>query len=336
MVAHRAGILESLAQLVNMQGYGLEVSPYFQPVLGKDAYNVRYTDCIDNETIVQKASQNPGLNGAVVPKIDFVWQPGKTLKQCMNDHESFDFVIASHVMEHVPNTLGWLNEILETLKVGGRVALFLPNRKFNNDFHRKDTDFAQLLQWWIEQPIVPTVGQVLDFMSNSLSITAEDIVDWTKPEDVVRLKPHYSRSDIISTGVALYNDSPYIDAHCTVWTPESFRSVFREVESAGLIGAKVIDVVDDTVEFLVVLEKTGDPALTPPAKKSSGVGHSTGSVNLEGIEHRLGVMHHDLSFLIDRVHEAAGSTYRQEGLMQAAAQAQEQHRRRGWFARLFQ
>lgn len=42
----------------------------------------------------------------------------------------FNWTVSSHVMEHVPDPIGWLSEIFEVLKPGAVLSLALPDKKF--------------------------------------------------------------------------------------------------------------------------------------------------------------------------------------------------------------
>lgn len=318
MVQHSQGILNSLSNSIDMSGYGLEVSPYYEPCISKSSHNVVYTDYLDNDAIQAKALENPELNGKIVPLIDFVWEPEKRLMQCMHSDRKFEYIVASHVMEHVANPLGWLRELLSALNIGGRVALFLPDRRFTSDYLRNESNFGQLLQWWIEQPSSPTIGQVLDFMSHGLSLTHDTAVKWNDPEHTANLPLHYTFTDMINTGTALYNDRPYIDVHCTVWTSESFARVFKQVEDSGIIGVRLVDVISDEGEFLAILEKVAEPAFVPVALKTSSIHAGNGQHQvLESIDHKIDILRHDLTHLIQKTHEATGTINRSEELIRA-------------------
>ena len=101
-----------------MGGTWLEIAPYFYPLLDRAKHDVRYVDCIDNDTIAKKAAENPGAIGRKIPHIDWVWTQGKTLRSCIPADTMFDYGVATHVMEHVPDTVGWLNQILEVMRDG--------------------------------------------------------------------------------------------------------------------------------------------------------------------------------------------------------------------------
>lgn len=59
--------------------------------------------------------------------------------------ENYDFIIASHCLEHCSNTLKTVNEWLRVVKKGGAILLVLPDRRFTFDRNRPITAFEHLL-----------------------------------------------------------------------------------------------------------------------------------------------------------------------------------------------
>lgn len=59
---------------------------------------------------------------------------------------SYDFVLASHVLEHTANPLQALKEWNRVLRRGGALFIAVPNRKFTFDHRRPVTPFAHLLE----------------------------------------------------------------------------------------------------------------------------------------------------------------------------------------------
>jgi len=237
---------------------GLEIAPYFNPMVDRSKYDVFYVDCIDNDEIQRKAGENPGAVGCYVPRIDAVWVPGKRLADCVGGRK-FAYAVASHVMEHVPNPLGWLNEILECVEVGGRVAIMLPMRTKSMDYYRQNTTFGQVVGWSIEKPSLPTPTQVMDFLSQSFFHTGEPVIEGQMPrfEDAVR---HYSDKDAVNYANFVWNEKHYLDVHCSTWTPESFKEIFGRLRDVGLLHCEVIGPFTGfagatEAEFLAFLEK---------------------------------------------------------------------------------
>ncbi|GGZ21488.1 MULTISPECIES: methyltransferase domain-containing protein [Asticcacaulis] len=305
MVGHSKSITDITFSYLNLNGLGLEISPYFDPVMRKGDYKVHYTDYIGTEEIRAKAALNPGLAGRDVPEIDFVWQPGKPLASCKPKKAKYDYAVASHVLEHVPNPAGWLNEVLSVVKVGGHVALFLPDRRWSSDFFRKNTQVYQILQWWIEQPPVPTPGQILDFMINSFALVHGMNADWDPdigPESPQRAYPD---SEAISTTISRYQSGEYLDIHCTVWTSDTIENIFDRLKDLGILNAEVVNLTSDKGEFMVMLKKLGEPKRLPPQTKSYAAPivdapqpTELASAGDPHINHQLGILRHDLGFLI--------------------------------------
>ncbi|WP_044156709.1 class I SAM-dependent methyltransferase, partial [Escherichia coli] len=58
------------------------------------------------------------------------------LKEITKEVGEFDLIVASHVIEHVPDLIGWLKDAISVLKVGGTLALVVPDKRFTFDILR--------------------------------------------------------------------------------------------------------------------------------------------------------------------------------------------------------
>jgi predicted SAM-dependent methyltransferase len=58
--------------------------------------------------------------------------------------EKYDFLIASHCLEHCANTLKTVEEWLRVIKKGGAILLILPDKRFTFDNKRSVTSFKHL------------------------------------------------------------------------------------------------------------------------------------------------------------------------------------------------
>lgn len=104
---------------------GLEIGPLDKAVVKRiDERQIFYAD-YTNKAALQRASHNdPNVNIEAIPEIDFVIAP-------LPDElpRRFDYIVASHVGEHVPDFLGWLKTLFGWLRPGGTVILALPDRR---------------------------------------------------------------------------------------------------------------------------------------------------------------------------------------------------------------
>lgn len=60
--------------------------------------------------------------------------------------ETYDFVLASHCLEHVANPLGALKEWLRVLRGNGSILLVLPDKNGTFDHRRPTTSFSHLMR----------------------------------------------------------------------------------------------------------------------------------------------------------------------------------------------
>jgi hypothetical protein len=222
-----------------------------------------YTDYLSNEEMIEKAKSNPRTAQKTIPKIDFVWAPGSNLLELIPQGRLFDFALAAHVLEHVPNPVGWLNQIFETMENGATLRIILPDRRQSMDYFRRETSLAQLIGYWLERPSVPTPFQVADFMLGCLDgRSCNDMA----LGDVPNNRPFYPAVDAVSTAEFVYNERMYIDAHCTVWTPDHFHEVIGRLVELEIMNVAIVPVRSSKLEFVVDLIKKGEPKRLPSTK----------------------------------------------------------------------
>lgn len=107
---------------------GTEIGPGASPVPGLDPPPV-YVDCFKSF-------------GAVPNVADYY---GHALALPFHDH-ALDYVIASHVLEHVANPVAALAEWYRVVRPGGIIYLVVPNRRATWDHPRALTPVAHLLE----------------------------------------------------------------------------------------------------------------------------------------------------------------------------------------------
>lgn len=254
---------------MDTSGRGIEIAPYFYPMILKTEMDVRYVDCVCTEELRAKAAKNPEAVGREVPEVDYVWTPGKPLRDCIGQTEFFDYAIASHVLEHVPNPIGWLNEILSVLKIGAKFAIVLPDKRASGDCLRNETTAAQLMGWWMEQRHIPTPGQIFDFLAHSVERIDGEPFAFPGPFPSGDLKRSYSDHDALNFMTWSYTKSAYLDVHCTVWTPDFFTATMRQLVDIGVLNVSISEPMSQPTEFAVHFTKRGEPAIPAPPPKEN-------------------------------------------------------------------
>jgi 2-polyprenyl-3-methyl-5-hydroxy-6-metoxy-1,4-benzoquinol methylase len=216
---------------------GLELGPLTSPVVAKEHGNVRYLDHMSRAELRKKYKDEPVDLDAIVP-IDYVLS--KNGLEASVDGEKFDYVVASHVIEHIPDMAGWLKEVATVLKPGGVLSLAIPDKRFTFDINRQVSTPSQIIGAYIDGLKKPTSAMLYDF-----AVEYVDKVDSTKafvdPTYYLKTGKKHRWTEEEAYNMCQKNKKPseYIDCHCLVFTPASFVSAIKGLISLGLFDYEI-------------------------------------------------------------------------------------------------
>ncbi|MEJ0047477.1 MAG: methyltransferase domain-containing protein [Rhodospirillales bacterium] len=151
---------------------GLEIGALATPLLRPPDANIRFVDHADQATLQAEYADDPAVPTDQIVAVDAVWGE-RTLAECFPG-ERFDYVIACHVIEHVPNLIGWLAEIAAVLRPNGRLILAVPDRRYTYDLLRRETTLSDLIDHHFRAARRPTPGQVFDCKANVVAFDHTD------------------------------------------------------------------------------------------------------------------------------------------------------------------
>lgn len=263
------------------KGRGLELGPLFSPLVSKQEAKISYLDHVSTEDLKKKYDAHP-IKGYPVPlesitPIDYVLE-NNSLKQTLRG-KKFDYVIASHVMEHIPDLVSWLADVESILNEGGVLSLVIPDKRFTFDVLRDESRPADVIGAYLDKYNRASSVAMYDYMSNFRhNVVAAEA--WQNPyADYSKNKKNTIQR---AYEVCLDNIVPgnYVDAHCFVFTPYSFFEVVRSLVKHDLFGYEVAyfeDTPENQLEFYVSLRKVKQssrarklrslPRLPKPAEK---------------------------------------------------------------------
>jgi len=121
-----------------LKGSGIEIGALNNPLEVKDA-KVLYVDYLEHEALIKS---NPETRDAEIRKPD-INADAEDLS--VIESGSQDFVILSHVLEHLPNPLKALKEIHRVLRNGGIFYLSVPDKRFSFDNLREVTPLLHIV-----------------------------------------------------------------------------------------------------------------------------------------------------------------------------------------------
>jgi len=234
------------------KGRGLEIGPLNRPLLPASEGRVFYADHFSTEALRKKYAGDPAVPQQDICKVDFDLSRMRLRETGRGG--SFDYVVASHVIEHVPDLIGWLGDIAAILNVGGKLALVIPDKRFTFDLFRRESTF-----WMVQEAVGrerPDIDTVLDYIANVVSADAGKL--WSDTSAAQQTRKIFSAANCVDV-VKRHAAGEYIDVHCWVFTPSSFLDLIRTtIERSGLHFRVSFFKTTPArqLEFYVQLEKT--------------------------------------------------------------------------------
>jgi SAM-dependent methyltransferase len=165
----------------------------------------------------ENAELFPELSEPTFPRPDYVVNLDADGLSAFGN-ESQDFVIASHIIEHLANPLSMLEDIYRVVRPRGLLILILPDRHVTFDRERKPTSLAHLRDEYRRQ-----VREVDD----------DHLIDF-----ILATVPDRSEASDISPGELEWHRRRSIHAH--VWDHDEFCEVLDYADAAMGIGWRKI------------------------------------------------------------------------------------------------
>jgi hypothetical protein len=206
---------------------GVEIGALHAPTVTRAEGRILYVDYLSTEAL-RETLRHPGVDPADVLEVDIVWG-AQPLAAAIG--APADYVIARHVIEHVPDPIGWLAQIRAALRPGGMLGLAIPDRRATFDACRNDTTIAELVEAHLDRRQRPSVRQIMEAAAFSAAAgeTWRPEQGRALPEPILAALPDLYRW----LEHDLSKAPRYIDVHCWVFTPASFLTL---AEALAVIG----------------------------------------------------------------------------------------------------
>jgi SAM-dependent methyltransferase len=218
-----------------LRGAGLEIGALHSPTTLPPETTVRYVDQYGLEELRATFTEVPA-DSIVAPDII---ADSHDLAPVAD--ESVDFIVASHVIEHLHNPIAALLEWHRVLRPGGLALLIVPDGRYTFDVGRPFTSLDHLL--W-------------DYANNGTELKRlNDLLH--AAECALNKYEHFDAYSAIENG-RLVIDTTY-DTHFHVWSFETFVSHLRSLIADFGLPFSVLEAASDGgFEMIVVLERATD------------------------------------------------------------------------------
>lgn len=216
------------------QGRCLEIGPLANPVVSPEVADVRYVDVVDRAGLVAHYDGNPAVDPEAIPEQHFwLTRPDgtvSTLAEAVAADAPYQHVLASHVIEHVPDMIGWLRDVAQVLTRDGALLLAIPDRRYCFDVHRAPATVGQVVQAHLDGDRTPSARAVLDHFIRAVEFSADQAWAGEQPpaqgshpiEDVRR---HLARQ----------RAGDYVDCHVWPLTPQVFAGLMDDLLALGQV-----------------------------------------------------------------------------------------------------
>ena len=252
MIFDRSTKLVGMLDLARCEG--LEIGPLDRPLVDKAQTKISYLDHASMTELKAKYASDPSVCLQRIVPLDYV-TGCKPLPETVGSRK-FDYVIASHVLEYLPDMIGFLKEVTEILRADGFLSLAIADKRYTFDCFRNDTVLADLIDAHLRHLKHPSSRQIFDHFANARHVSCTDAWSGSLLEQKApRLHPI---EDAWQKARAAAESDRYLDCHCQVFTPVSFFALLRGLFELDLVDLKVSQfwaTAPNESEFFVTLRR---------------------------------------------------------------------------------
>jgi SAM-dependent methyltransferase len=245
---------EKILHRIDRRGRGLEIGASYNPIAPKRAgFHVDVLDHMDRDALVRKYTGH-GVDLDRIEPVDYVWN-GEPYADLIGKTKYYDWIIASHVIEHTPNLIGFLNDCDRILKDTGALSLAIPDARYCFDHFRPLTGLSKIIDAHLNRHTINTPGTVAEYFLNVVSRAGR--IAWDARTSG-RFTFVHSLDETRSFLKEVMERGSYLDLHAWCFTPHSFRLILRDLFDLGLVPFKELAFFPtEGCEFFVTLGRAG-------------------------------------------------------------------------------
>lgn len=244
--------------------FGVEIGPFFNPIAPKaKGWQTTVIDYTDQNGLLDVARNHTAQvirdMASNIEFVDVVWKGEPIDEACLKiRQEGFHYLIASHVIEHTPDFIGFLRQVSNLANDNFILSLAVPDCRRTFDFFKPLSTTADALLAYRQKRAVHSPETM--FIAYAYALWVNGVGAWL-PGQTGEL----SLPDTLDEAHAKYTDylashetgtQTYVDSHCWYWTPSSFELMILELNHLGYIDFTIETLESQpSSEFLVRLKK---------------------------------------------------------------------------------
>lgn len=238
-----------LADLIDVaNGRGLEIGALDRPIITRDMGPIEYIDRAPRAELQAWYGGHGGVDPENIVEVDHIWGD-QSLLECVGGARAFDYLVASHVIEHVPDVFGWLGEIAAVLVDGGLAVLFVPDKRDTFDILRPVSASGEFIDAYLRRSRRPDVRQVFNHVYEFRELSAPELDDAAITERA---------QGALAMCRNMQATNEYIDVHAWVFTPESLLQALDLASRLDLLPFEIQTLETAQGEFLIILRRLPD------------------------------------------------------------------------------
>lgn len=239
---------------IDKNGVGIEIGPSHDPIAPKrEGYKVHVIDHASREELLGKYKEHPIVLDQV-EEVDFIWR-GQSYVELTGKPRHYDWIIASHLIEHTPDLIAFLEDCDSILKDGGVLSLVVPDKRYCFDRFRPITGLARVLDSHFAGNKIHSAGAAAEYFMNVAGKDHKLAWDADTSGDYVFLhSAQYAREMIRE----VHEKGSYLDIHNWCFVPHSFRLLLADLYALGLTRLREVQFhPTEGMEFYVTLGRHG-------------------------------------------------------------------------------
>ncbi len=250
----------------------LEIGPLNRPIFKKQEYpNCYYCDIRSTEEIKQLYFGNEYLkttgisvDTSSIVSIDYVLD--ESYAETFAQVEKFDYVVMSHVMEHVEDILEFLNDICSVLKPNASLIVVYPDKRYCFDHYRQEASFRDAFEVY-RKGYEASSRMVFDFLFNAVSQNSESFF-W-QAQEMEKYMPTNDFHVAESAYRRVQSGEREDDVHYWPFSDTGFLKFLYDCVRAGMLKFSCVDfipTVENTQQFFLEL-RYDETVVNNPARE---------------------------------------------------------------------